>query len=79
MLMLTEKHEFVDEDDDNDDPLLQKIRKFQLSSMSLCMNLPLHSMTHVHVFVKIFYSSNCMFVDNSFSLYMMKPKVVIHY
>jgi hypothetical protein len=32
--MLTEKHEFVDEDDDNDDSLLQKIRKFQLSSMS---------------------------------------------
>lgn len=30
MLMFTKTHEFVDEDDDNDDPLLQKIRKFQL-------------------------------------------------
>jgi hypothetical protein len=34
MPMLTKTHDFVDEDDDNDDPLLQKICKFQLSSMS---------------------------------------------
>jgi hypothetical protein len=34
MPMLIETHEFVDEDDDNDDLLLQKIHKFQLSSMS---------------------------------------------
>lgn len=34
MPMLIETHEFVDEDDDNDDPLLQKIRKFQFWSMS---------------------------------------------
>jgi hypothetical protein len=34
MPMLTKTHEFVDEDDDNNDHVLKKICKFQLSSMS---------------------------------------------
>jgi len=40
--MLVEMHDLVDGDDDNDNPPLTKIRKFQLLSILLCKWKPLH-------------------------------------